>query len=72
MAHRDQWWKRWSWVVDRAVSADEHDQTAAAIMATALTSRRWTTPDDEYMFDAVRVAMPWMEPRKDDDDLQDE
>lgn len=58
LAHRDQWWKRWSWVVDRAVSADDHDQTAAAIMATALSTRGWTTPDDKWMFDAVRAHIP--------------
>jgi len=53
LAHRDQWWQRWSWVAERTTSDDEHQQDAAVIMATALTSRAWTTDDDTWVFHAL-------------------
>ncbi|WP_152999495.1 hypothetical protein [Curtobacterium citreum] len=34
--HRDLWWQRWSWVADRALSADVTERERAALMAQAL------------------------------------
>lgn len=67
LAHRDQWWKRWSWVVDRAFSLPARDRAAASIMAEALATRDWTTDDDTYMFDVVRGHSPGPIPEEDDD-----
>ncbi|WP_217638260.1 hypothetical protein [Curtobacterium sp. UNCCL20] len=53
LAHRDQWWNRWSWVAERATSQDEDQQDAAMIMASALTTRRWTTDDDTWVLHAL-------------------
>lgn len=53
LALRDQWWKRWSWVAERTTSDDEAQQDAAAIMATALTSRDWSTDDATWVFHAL-------------------
>ncbi|WP_144764652.1 hypothetical protein [Curtobacterium sp. 9128] len=72
LAHRDQWWKRWSWVAERAVSDDESAQAAASIMATALQGRRWTTDDDRYMYDAVRDRFPDTVTQEENRDLETE
>jgi len=47
--HRDLWWQRWSWVVERALSGDPADHDAAAFMTHALTTRSWVTADDEWV-----------------------
>ncbi len=41
--HRDLWWQRWSWVADRALSADVTERERAALMAQALMTRSWVT-----------------------------
>ncbi len=51
--HRDLWWQRWTWVVERALSGDPHDHDAAALMTHALTTRSWATPDDEWVLTAL-------------------
>lgn len=72
LAHRDQWWQRWSWVTERALSEQSESQAAAALLADALASRAWTTDDDEWMYDALRDRPGGRRPRRDDDDLQGE
>ena len=54
--HRDLWWQRWSWVVERALSGDPHDHDAAALMTHALSTRSWVTEDDEWVVWAVQRA----------------
>ncbi|WP_439693502.1 hypothetical protein ACRQ4B_04510 [Curtobacterium sp. SP.BCo] len=49
LGHRDLWWQRWSWVVERAVSDDRRQREAAALMARALMTRTWVTNDDEWV-----------------------
>lgn len=53
LGHRDLWWQRWSWVVDRATSGDDRQRDAAAVMASALTTRDWTTSDDRWVRQAL-------------------
>ncbi|MFJ4295251.1 hypothetical protein [Curtobacterium sp. NPDC089689] len=48
-AHHDHWWQRWSWIAERALSNAECDHDAAALMARAVLSRSWSTPDDDWM-----------------------
>lgn len=48
-AHHDHWWQRWSWTAERALSDVERDHDAAALMARAVLSRSWSTPDDDWM-----------------------
>jgi len=45
LGHRDHWWQRWSWVVERALSDDERRRDAAALMVDALMTRAWVTDD---------------------------
>lgn len=54
--HRDLWWQRWTWVVERALSRDPDDHDAAALMTYALTTRSWVTEDDEWVVWAVQHA----------------
>ncbi|MET3637321.1 MULTISPECIES: hypothetical protein [Curtobacterium] len=54
--HRDLWWQRWTWVVERALSQDPDDHDAAALMTHALTTRSWVTEDDEWVVWAVQRA----------------
>lgn len=49
LGHRDHWWQRWSWVVERALSADERRRDAAALMTDALMTRTWVTDDDKWV-----------------------
>ncbi|MDP4334010.1 hypothetical protein Q7F20_11585 [Curtobacterium sp. A7_M15] len=49
LGHRDHWWQRWSWVVERALSADERRRDAAALMTDALMTQTWVTDDDEWV-----------------------
>lgn len=51
--HRDTWWQRWSWVVERALSADERQRDAATLMADAVLTRSWVTADDHWVQDAL-------------------
>lgn len=53
LGHRDTWWQRWSWVVERALSTDERHQDAAALMANAVLTRTWATADDHWVQDAL-------------------
>lgn len=47
--HRDLWWQRWSWVVERALSSDPDRRRAAALMTHALMTRPWVTTDDQWV-----------------------
>ncbi|MFJ3035296.1 hypothetical protein ACIPC2_12895 [Curtobacterium pusillum] len=49
LGHRDHWWQRWSWVVERALSDDERRRDAAALMVDALMTRAWVTDDDKWV-----------------------
>ncbi|WFR67866.1 hypothetical protein P9139_05585 [Curtobacterium flaccumfaciens] len=49
LGHRDHWWQRWSWVVERALSDDERRRRAAALMTHALMTRTWVTDDDVWV-----------------------
>ncbi len=51
--HRDLWWQRWSWVADRALSADVTERERAALMAHALMTRDWATSDDYWVMAAL-------------------
>ena len=51
--HRDLWWQRWSWVADRALSADVTERERAALMAQALMTRSWVTNDDKWVEEAL-------------------
>jgi hypothetical protein len=53
LGHRDHWWQRWSWVVERALSADERRRDAAALMTHALMTRAWATDDDAWVEEAL-------------------
>jgi hypothetical protein len=53
LGHRDHWWQRWSWVVERALSDDERGRDAAALMTHALMTRAWVTSDDAWVHDAL-------------------
>ena len=53
LGHRDHWWQRWSWVVERAMSDDPRRQDAAALMTHALMTRPWVTADDVWVEDAL-------------------
>lgn len=53
LGHRDHWWQRWSWVVARALSDDERQRDAAALMTDALMTRAWVTDDDKWVEDAL-------------------
>ncbi|MGU3411918.1 hypothetical protein ACLBWP_17600 [Microbacterium sp. M1A1_1b] len=65
LAHRDQWWQRWSWVTERALSDQADRRAAAALLADALATRTWTTDDDEWMYDALRWLAEHRQERKD-------
>jgi len=54
--HRDLWWQRWTWVVERALSRDPDDHDAAALMTYALTTRSWATRDDERALTELEKA----------------
>lgn len=69
-AHRDQWWQRWSWVTERALSDQSGSRATAALMADALATRDWTTDDDEWMYNALRRGPGDRPRRRDDDDLR--
>lgn len=71
LAHRDQWWKRWSWVAERAVSDRADHRAVADLMALALETRPWTTPDDHWMFRALSDHFDDDHSRRDPDDLDD-
>lgn len=49
LGHRDHWWQRWSWVVERVMSGDERQRDAAALMTDALMTREWVTKDDRWV-----------------------
>ncbi|WP_148286982.1 hypothetical protein [Curtobacterium sp. B18] len=49
LGHRDHWWQRWSWVVERVLSTDERRRDAAALMTDALMTRAWVTDDDKWV-----------------------
>jgi hypothetical protein len=49
LGHRDHWWQRWSWVVERVMSGDERQRDAAALMTDALMTRMWVTDDDKWV-----------------------
>ncbi|WP_144715307.1 hypothetical protein [Curtobacterium pusillum] len=49
LGHRDHWWQRWSWVVERALSGDERQRDAAVLMVEALMTRAWATDDDKWV-----------------------
>ncbi|KQS06032.1 hypothetical protein ASG04_15760 [Curtobacterium sp. Leaf183] len=70
LAHRDQWWQRWSWVTERALSGQTDRRAAAALLADALATRSWTTDDDEWMYDALRWIVRARTGRRDDNDLR--
>jgi hypothetical protein len=53
LGHRDHWWQRWSWLVERALSDDPQQRDAAALMAHALMTRPWATEDDEWVEQAL-------------------
>lgn len=53
LGHRDTWWQRWSWVVERALSDDDRQRASAALMTHALMTRAWVTKDDEWVEDAL-------------------
>lgn len=54
--HRDLWWQRWTWVVERALSRDPDDHDAAALMTYALTTRSWVTEDDAWVLTELEKA----------------
>ncbi|MDM7886028.1 MULTISPECIES: hypothetical protein [Curtobacterium] len=68
--HRDLWWQRWSWVVERANSGDPHDHDAAAFMTHALTTRSWVTADDEWVL--AEIQRDERERRRSDGPTDDE
>lgn len=53
LGHRDHWWQRWSWVVERALSDDVRQRDAAALMTRALITRAWATNDDVWVEQAL-------------------
>jgi hypothetical protein len=71
--HRDTWWQRWSWVVERALSPDERQRDAAALMAHAVLTRAWVTADDHWVQDAlVEYAARATEDESDDEEGPDD
>ncbi|KTR51611.1 MULTISPECIES: hypothetical protein [Curtobacterium] len=54
--HRDLWWQRWTWVVERALSRDPVDHDVAALMTYALATRSWVTRDDEWVLTELEKA----------------
>jgi hypothetical protein len=53
LAHRDQWWNRWTWIAEQLASNDPAAGRAAALLGEALRTRPWTTADDLWMADAI-------------------
>ncbi len=51
--HRDLWWQRWTWVVERALSADPRTRATAALMTHALMTRGWVSNDDKWVEEAL-------------------
>jgi hypothetical protein len=76
LGHRDMWWQRWTWVAERATSNDSSSRRAAAIMATALVTRDWTTEDDTWVFARVDQTLTAPDPDRTEEtdrhDLDDE
>jgi hypothetical protein len=68
LAHRDQWWNRWTWIAERAVSDDAGLRAVAAVMALAIETRPWTTRDDHWVFRALRDHL---DDGRNPDDLED-
>jgi hypothetical protein len=53
LAHRDQWWNRWTWIAERAHAPDAATRDLAEFMALALRTRRWSTVDDRWVADEL-------------------
>jgi len=65
-SHRDQWWARWSWIAEKALSQHPAEEQAAMVMLDALTELPWRTRDDMHVALAVSRARTRRERPHDD------
>lgn len=56
-AHREQWWDRWSFTVDRALSVDPAQRRIGSTLLRVLVETPSATSDDRRMANAVAEAL---------------
>lgn len=56
LAHRDQWWNRWTWIAEHTIADDPGANRAAILLGNAVRTRPWATADDRWLADAITAG----------------
>ncbi len=57
LAKREQWWTRWSFTVEKALSDDRAEREMGMVIMDALVDMPWLTEDDERIALAIANAI---------------